>query len=105
MAPGNTEQALTIEQEFSIEIPDKEADAIHSGTFFNGETASSRSALTFYYSRSGSRVHHPPARWYVVSIHSANHKRLTQLQLTRSLIRDGECFCMESTWRVGRRGA
>jgi len=27
------EQALTIEQEFSIEIPDKEADAIHSGTF------------------------------------------------------------------------
>lgn len=27
------EQALTIEQEFSIEIPDKEADAIHSGMF------------------------------------------------------------------------
>jgi len=26
-------QALTNEQEFSIEIPDKEADAIHSGTF------------------------------------------------------------------------
>lgn len=26
-------QALTIEQEFSIEIPDKEADAIHSGMF------------------------------------------------------------------------
>ena len=26
-------KALTIEQEFSIEIPDKEADAIHSGTF------------------------------------------------------------------------
>jgi acyl carrier protein len=24
---------LTIEQEFSIEIPDKEADAIHSGRF------------------------------------------------------------------------
>jgi acyl carrier protein len=24
---------LTIEQEFSIEIPDKEADAIHSGMF------------------------------------------------------------------------
>jgi len=26
-------QALTNEQEFSIEIPDKEADAIHSGMF------------------------------------------------------------------------
>jgi hypothetical protein len=24
---------LTAQQEFSIEIPDKEADAIHSGTF------------------------------------------------------------------------
>ena len=33
MLPGTYEQALTIEQEFSIEIPDKEADAIHSGMF------------------------------------------------------------------------
>jgi len=33
MHPETHEQALTMEQEFSIEIPDKEADAIHSGMF------------------------------------------------------------------------
>lgn len=30
---GGMWRALTIVQEFSIEIPDKEADAIHSGMF------------------------------------------------------------------------
>lgn len=29
---GKRRRQLTITQEFSIEIPDKEADAIHSGT-------------------------------------------------------------------------
>ena len=40
-------KALTIEQEFSIEIPDKEADAIHSGTFQWRIDRSSCSMLTF----------------------------------------------------------
>jgi acyl carrier protein len=31
MILGKGRQVLTTEQEFSIEIPDKEADAIHSG--------------------------------------------------------------------------
>ena len=67
MHPETQEQALTIEQEFSIEIPDKEADAIHSGMFAMTKPHHIASLLTFCYSRPGSRVHHPPARWYVIS--------------------------------------
>lgn len=34
MWSGKEDQPLTCVQEFSIEIPDKEADAIHSGTLY-----------------------------------------------------------------------
>lgn len=55
------------------------------------------SLLTFCYSRPGSRVHHPPARWYVIPWSYYTKQLLTQLQLTRSVIYDSECFCMERT--------
>ena len=46
MHPEAQEQALTIEQEFSIEIPDKEADQIHSGKIVCSEQALVNCCLT-----------------------------------------------------------
>ena len=46
---------MAIEEEFSIEIPDKEADAIHSGMLTSSLLAS-RSILT-YCSRTGSDIY------------------------------------------------
>ena len=50
-------------QEFSIEIPDKEADAIHSGTMTcNGTTVLH---MLISYSNPSRGLHPGPARWYV----------------------------------------
>ena len=66
------EQALTIEQEFSIEIPDKEADAIHSG-MFQWQICDAVQHANFCYSHPSRGLHLPPARRYVF-FQSNNHR-------------------------------
>lgn len=57
-------QRLTFVQEFSIEIPDKEADSILSSTFHTMErSVIGTSLLLIYYSRQGSRLYFRPTGW------------------------------------------
>jgi hypothetical protein len=53
---------MAIEEEFSIEIPDKEADAIHSG-MVELVCLDECARTNVPYSRASSFIHPQPARW------------------------------------------
>lgn len=71
---------LTATQEFSIEIPDKEADAIHSGMPYCEPSACGDELMSR--SEPSGRLHHGTAGRYAVSIHLCQ-SRTNNFQLTR----------------------
>lgn len=83
---------LQLEQEFSIEIPDKEADAIHSG-MRSWRMCRTIGVVLIESSEPSRRIHHEAARWYVRSLYPlaavTNDIQLTRYINWRSMDKRG----------------